>query len=205
MASSPLNAGIRILLVSLLLLVTAGCEKKQDTSEDEVIDYEYPTSSEETDAPFVTTPPAVVDSMLSMAAVSEEDVVYDLGSGDGRIPIRAAEKYGARGIGIEIDSERVEEARQSAKEAGVADRVDFRRADLFKADISEATVVTIYLLPKNNLQLRPKLLQELEPGTRVVSHDFHMEEWTPDRTNDIDGNLLFLWHIPEEPPNFVEE
>ncbi len=205
MASSHLNSGIRILLVSLLLLVTAGCEKKQDTAEDEVIDYEYPTSNEETDAPFVTTPPTVVDSMLSMAAVSEKDVVYDLGSGDGRIPIRAAEKYGARGVGIEIDSERVEEARQNAKEAGVADRVDFRRADLFKVDISEATVVTIYLLPKNNLQLRPKLLQELEPGTRVVSHDFHMEEWTPDRTNDIDGNLLFLWHIPKELPDFVEE
>lgn len=167
--------------------------------------YEYPMAHDGVDAPYVATPAALVDSMLALADVTAEDVVYDLGSGDGRIPIRAAQQYGARGVGIELRADLVEQARQNATEAGVADRVAFRQGDLFAADISEATVVTIYLLPSVNLDLRPKLLRELEPGTRVVSHDFHMGEWRPARTKDVGSKRLYLWRVPDELPRFAEE
>jgi len=157
------------------------------------------------DVPFVESPRPVVDSMLALADVSSDDVVYDLGSGDGRFPITAAETYGARGVGIEIKSDLVEQARSNAEAAGVSDRVEFRQGDLFEADISEATVVTLYLLPDVNIRLRPKLFRELEPGTRVVSHDFDMNEWQPDTTIEVDGNTLYLWTIPEETPSFVDQ
>jgi ribosomal protein L11 methylase PrmA len=120
------------------------------------------------DVPFVPTPEVVVDKMLELAKVGPSDVVYDLGSGDGRIVITAAKQYGARGIGVDIDPDRVREARQNAKAAGVADRVQFKEGDLFNTDLSEATVVTLYLLPEVNMRLRPKLFRELKPGTRVV-------------------------------------
>lgn len=161
-----------------------------------------PAVSDGPDVPYVTTPAAVVDSMLMLADVTRHDVVYDLGSGDGRIPIRAAQKYGARGVGIEIRPDLVEQARQSAREAGVADRVAFRQGDLFEADLSGATVVTLYLLPAVNVDLRPKLLRELQPGARVVSRNFDMGSWTPDRTVEVGGNTLYLWRIPEAPPRF---
>lgn len=162
------------------------------------------TTSKGGDVPFVESPQAVVSKMLELADVTEDDVVYDLGSGDGRIVIKAAKEYGARGVGIEIKPHLVEKARQNATEAGVADRVAFRRGDLFKADISEATVVTLYLLPSVNTELRPKLFRELTPGTRVVSHDFDMDEWEPDTTWDSAGETVHRWTIPEEPPPFVE-
>ena len=170
-----------------------------------VLNYRYQAPGDGSAAPFVSTPYPVVDSMLSMANVEKEDVVYDLGSGDGRIPIMAAKKYGARGVGIEIKEHLVDSARSNARKAGVADRVEFRQGDLFDADISDATVVTLYLLPGANLKLRSKLIRELAPGTRVVSHDFHMEEWTPDSTREFGNKLLYLWRIPEEPPDFVRE
>jgi SAM-dependent methyltransferase len=159
----------------------------------------------EGDVPFVETPKRTVDQMLELADVSDEDVVYDLGSGDGRIVIAAARKYGARGVGIEIKPPLVERARKNAAKAGVSDRVAFRQGDLFEADISEATVVTLYLLPSVNEKLRPKLFRELTPGTRVVSHDFDMNEWTPDTTWASGGETVFLWTIPEETPSFIEE
>ena len=126
------------------------------------------------DVIFVPTPQEVVDAMLKLAKVTKNDVIYDLGSGDGRIPITAAKTYGARGVGIDIDPQRIKEAMENLKAAGVGDRVKFLNQDLFTTDISEATVVTLYLLPSLNVKLIPKLNKELKPGTRVVSHAFDM-------------------------------
>jgi protein-L-isoaspartate O-methyltransferase len=148
------------------------------------------------DVVFVPTPQPVVDAMLELAGVKRTDVVYDLGSGDGRIVITAAKKYGARGVGIEIDPVLVQKATDNAAAAGVSDRVRFVTADIFAADISRATVVTLYLLQSINERLRPKLVRELKPGTRIVSHVFNMgPEWAPDRTVTIDRDRIFLWTI----------
>jgi ubiquinone/menaquinone biosynthesis C-methylase UbiE len=149
------------------------------------------------DVPFVPTPEKVVDKMLEVAKVGPKDVVYDLGSGDGRIIIAAAKKYGARGVGIDIDPERVREARDNARRAGVTNRVEFRQGDLFHADIGEATVVTIYLLSGINMKLRPKLLAELKPGTRVVSHAFDMGDWKPLATEKVGTSTVYYWVVPE--------
>ena len=148
------------------------------------------------DVIFVPTPNDVVDAMLTMATVSAKDTVYDLGCGDGRIVITAAQKYGARGVGIDIDPERVAEATDNVKKAGVADRVRIVRGDLFEADISAATVVTLYLLTDLNLKLRPKLWRDLNPGTRVVSHAFSMGDWKPERTANVQGTQVYLWRVP---------
>ena len=148
------------------------------------------------DVPFVPTPEAVVDEMLALAKVGPGDVVYDLGSGDGRIVIAAA-KQGARAVGIDIDPQRIREARSNARQARVDDRVEFRQGDLFKSDISEATVVTLYLLTAVNRQLRPKLLSELKPGTRVVSHAFDMGDWKPMATRHIGHSTVYFWIVPE--------
>ena len=148
------------------------------------------------DVPFVPTPEAVVDEMLALAKVGPGDVVYDLGSGDGRIVIAAA-KQGARAVGIDIDPQRIREARSNARQAGVADRVEFRQGDLFESDISEASVVTLYLLTAVNRQLRPKLLSELKPGTRVVSHAFDMGDWKPVATRHIGQSTVYFWIVPE--------
>jgi hypothetical protein len=150
------------------------------------------------DVPYVPTPNEVVDEMLRVARVSKDDVLYDLGSGDGRIVIRAAKQYGARGVGIDIDPERVKEAEANAREAGVSDRVMFRQQNLFDADIHEATVVTLYLLPDVNLKLRPKLWKELKPGTRVVSHAFDMGDWEPQETLEVAGRTIYYWTIPNQ-------
>ena len=158
----------------------------------------------DSDVPYIRTPTGIVDTMLSLANVSANDVVYDLGSGDGRIPITAAKKYGARAVGIEIKPELVEKARANARKAGVSDLVEFRQGDLFKADISDATVVTLYLVPALNLKVRPKLFHELSPGTRVVSHDFDMNEWTPDTSVQSGNDVVYRWTIPEKIPPFVE-
>jgi ubiquinone/menaquinone biosynthesis C-methylase UbiE len=149
------------------------------------------------DVPYVPTPPAVVEKMLQVAAVGPNDVVYDLGSGDGRIVIAAAQKYGARGVGIDIDPRRIVEAKQNALRAGVAERVEFRQGDLFRADIREASVVTLYLMTSANLQLRPKLLAELKPGTRVVSHAFAMGDWKPAKRHRVGTSTVYYWVIPE--------
>ncbi len=148
------------------------------------------------DVIFVPTPQPVVEAMLELAAVKADDVVYDLGSGDGRIVIAAAKKYGARGVGIELDPALVQRARRNAAAAGVSDRVRFVSQDLFKTDIRPATVVTLYLLQSLNERLRPKLVRELKPGTRVVSHVFNMgPEWPPERTEQIDRSRIFLWTV----------
>ena len=134
----------------------------------------------EPDVEFVPTPTKVVLEMLKIANVTKEDVVYDLGCGDGRIVITAAKLYGARGVGVDIDPFRIRESNENAAKAGVADRVKFFQGDLFQTDLSEASVVALYLLPELNVRLRPKLFRELKPGTRIVSHDFHMGDWKPD-------------------------
>ena len=148
------------------------------------------------DVKFVASPESVVDGMLELAHVTAADVVYDLGSGDGRIPITAAKKYGARGVGIEIDPMRIRESNDNLRKAGVGDRVLFLNQDLFEANISEATVVTLFLLPRLNLQLMPKLKRELRPGARVVSHQFTMgDDWPPEQSQDVGGLMIYLWII----------
>jgi ribosomal protein L11 methylase PrmA len=139
--------------------------------------------------------------MLRLANVNKGDVVYDLGCGDGRIVIAAAEKFGARGVGIDIDPERIQEAQENARKAGVSARVRFRNEDLFEADISEATVVTLYLLPWVNLKLRPKLWSELKPGTRIVSHSHDMGDWKPEKEVEVDGETIYYWTIPAKKPS----
>ncbi len=148
------------------------------------------------DVKFVGTPQSAVDAMLALANVTADDVVYDLGSGDGRIPITAAKTYGARGVGIEIDKFYIRDAIDNVARAGVGDRVTFLHQDLFEADISAATVVTLFLLPRLNQQLIPKLRRELRPGTRIVSHQFDMgEAWPPEQTRDVNGLTIYLCTI----------
>lgn len=150
------------------------------------------------DVPFEPTPQHVADRMLEMAKVNKDDLLYDLGSGDGRIVIAAAKKYGARGVGIDLDPQRVMEARTNAKEAGVEDRVKFVVGDLFKTDFSDATVVTLFLYKDVNLRLRPELWRQLKVGTRVVSHLWDMgKEWPPERTEVVDGRPIYYWTITE--------
>ena len=146
----------------------------------------------EPDIRFVPTPQETVEAMLETAKVDENDIVYDLGCGDGRFVITAAQKYGARGVGVDIDPKRIQESTDNAKMQGVMDRVKFIEADLFETDIREATVVTLYLFWDINVKLRPKLLSELKPGTRVVSYYFDMEDWRPDKK----GEGFYYWVVP---------
>jgi tRNA A58 N-methylase Trm61 len=148
------------------------------------------------DVIYVPTPPDVVAQMLKMADVKKGDVLYDLGSGDGRIAVTAARQYGIRAVGIDIDPERIREANENARKAGVSERVQFRQEDLFKADFHEATVVTLYLLPDLNVKLRPRLLSELKPGTRIVSHQFDMGDWKPEKEVELNGRTIYFWTIP---------
>src|SRR5215216_5231962 len=148
------------------------------------------------DVIFVPTPQEVVDAMLKLAKVTSADVVYDLGSGDGRIPITAAKTYGARGVGIDIDPQRIREANENLKAAGVGDKVKFLNQDLFTTNISEASVVTMYLLPTLNVKALPKLNAELKPGTRVVSHAFDIEGYPPQETINVNGRTVYMWTVP---------
>jgi len=171
------------LFLALLLLSAAGAAAPQaETQHPDVI--------------FVPTPQEVVDKMLELAKVGKGDVLYDLGSGDGRIPVTAALRYGIRATGIDIDPQRIAEANDNAKKNGVSHLVRFRQEDLFKAKFSEATVVTLYLLPDLNVKLRPRLLAELKPGTRIVSHQFDMGTWKPERKLELNGRTIYLWTVP---------
>jgi precorrin-6B methylase 2 len=165
-----------------------------------------PVAAGQTQAPlrspdviFVPTPPEVVAAMLKAAKVGKGDIVYDLGSGDGRIAISAVKDFGAaRATGIDIDPQRIKEANANLQVAGVGDRVRFLNQDLFETNISEATVVTLYLLPSLNLKLIPKFQKELKPGTRIVSHAFDMGDWVPEQTIEVDGRRVFLWTWPKK-------
>jgi tRNA G37 N-methylase Trm5 len=148
------------------------------------------------DVPYVPTPQPVVDKMLDLAKVGKNDIVYDLGSGDGRMVITAAKERGARGVGIDLNPQRVAEAKANAEKAGVADKVKFIQGDLFKTNFADATVVTLYLLPSVNQQLRPQLWKQLKVGTRVVSHDFDMgPEWPPQKVEKVNGKTIYYWTI----------
>jgi len=151
----------------------------------------------EPDVPYVPTPEEVVEGMLKAGNVKKDDVLYDLGCGDGRIVITAAQKYGTRGVGIDINPVRIKEARENAEKAAVTDRVKFIEQDLFEASIGDATIVTLYLLPSVNLKLRPKLMRDLKPGTRIVSHSFDMGDWKPEKEVEINGERIYFWVIPD--------
>jgi len=152
------------------------------------------------EVPYVPTPENVVDKMLELSQITGSDIVYDLGCGDGRIVITAAQRYGAKGIGIDIDPQRISESRENAEKAEVAERVTFHEMDLFEADISQASVVTLYLLTYVNLKLRPKLFDEIRPGTRIVSHNYGMDEWKPDYYTEVpgrwDSHKVYYWVMP---------
>ena len=194
----------RVLILGLLI---AGCSAERPSEPPANAD--APASAPGAGAParkpdvfYAPTPPEVVEAMLEAVQLTADDVIYDLGSGDGRIPITAARLYGARGVGIELDPALVEEARAAATSAGVADRVRFVTEDLFAADISEATVVSLYLTPFLNFKLLPKLNRELRPGTRVVSHQWEMMDPSaryeyPPRTRLVLGNsVIYVWTTP---------
>jgi ubiquinone/menaquinone biosynthesis C-methylase UbiE len=150
----------------------------------------------EFEVPYVPTPENVVAEMLKLADLKKGDVLYDLGSGDGRVVITAAKKFGVKGVGVDINPVRIKEADENARKAGVTALVTFRQGDLFDEDISKATVVTLYLLPSVNLRLRPKLLRELKPGSRVISHDFDMGDWKPAKVVEVGYHKIYYWVIP---------
>ena len=178
----------RLILTALLLTLAAGAPAVA----------QQPTQAplRRPDIHWVPTPPAVVDAMLKLANVKPSDVVYDLGCGDGIIVATAAQKYGARAVGIDIDPQRVKEATERAQKMGVSDKVKIVQGDLFEADIKDATVVTLYLLQSLNIKLMPKLKSELKPGTRIVSQSFDMgTEWPPEKTVEVDGRPVYLWTI----------
>ncbi|MEL6166318.1 MAG: class I SAM-dependent methyltransferase, partial [Cyanobacteria bacterium J06628_3] len=180
-----------IISLSISILGMLGCTKEKVQAEQkQILQAETPSvitsETPRADVPYVPTANEVVEKMLEMAKVSKNDIVYDLGSGDGRIPIAAVKKYDAqKATGVEINPDLVNESRENAKKAGVSDKVKFLQQDLFKTNFSDATVVTLYLLPAINLKLRPKLLQELKPGTRIVSHAFDMGDWKPERVEQV--------------------
>jgi tRNA A58 N-methylase Trm61 len=155
-----------------------------------------PASVRPPDVVYIPTPRDVVTAMLQMANVGKNDILYDLGSGDGRIVIAAVKDFGAaRGVGVDIDEARIQEANENARRSGVKDRVEFRRQDLFETDLSEATVVALYLSSAVNLKLRPKLMTELKPGTRVLSHVFDMGDWNPVETRTVSGRMVYVWKV----------
>ena len=147
------------------------------------------------------TPETVVEEMLRMADVNKDDVLYDLGCGDGRIVVTAAREFGTRGVGVDVNPERIKESTALARDAGVSDRVKFIEGNIFDTDLHEATVVTLYLLPRVNLRLRPKLLDELKPGTRIVSHNYDMGDWKPEKVRRMQGprgeHTIFYWVVPD--------
>jgi len=175
-----------ILLASLFLFLVANGACAQDFDSKKIV-------------PFVPSPQDVVDKMIDLAGVKKGDVIYDLGSGDGRIVIAAAKK-GARAVGFEIDGDLVKQARDNIRVAGVQDSAEIRQQDILTADLSQASVVTMYLLPDVNLKLKPNLLSQLKPGSRVVSHSFDMGDWKPDKSERVAGRTIYLWIIPAKAP-----
>jgi len=180
-----LAAATRTALAALIVCAAGGACYGQEAAQPQL------------DVPYVPTPQEVVTAMLKLADVKAGDVVYDLGSGDGRIVITAAVQHGTHGTGIDISPERIADATENARKAGVTKLVQFRQGDLFEADISPATVVTLYLLPSVNLKLKPKLLHDLKPGTRIVSHGFDMGDWKPEKRETVGGRNIFLWVVPQ--------
>jgi SAM-dependent methyltransferase len=169
---------------SLDLILTPRAAQAQDLESKKIV-------------PFVPTPQEVVDKMIDLAGVKKGDVVYDLGSGDGRIVITAAKK-GARAVGFDVDGDLVKESRENIRKAGVQELAEIRQQDILTVDLSGASVVTMYLLPDVNLKLRPNVLSQMKPGSRVVSHAFDMGDWKPDKTERVDGRTIYLWTVPSK-------
>ena len=212
MLLAALVAGVALTLTTTTSLLLAFDEGAQPTSGVATFRALSPAwegaqvTSSRSLAPYVPTPQEVVDRMLQLAEVTADDVVYDLGSGDGRIPITAAKTYGARGVGVDIDPQRIAEANANARREGVEDRVEFILGDALETDVSDATVVTLYLLSSSNLKLRPILTRQLSAGARIVSHAFSMGDWQADTVetfNDSRGNprTLYLWRFDGTPRN----
>jgi SAM-dependent methyltransferase len=185
----------RLLRPVLTATVLAGCTTGVPVARDG-----GPAPLVKLDVIFVATDLTIVNAMLTLAGVTPNDIVYDLGCGDGRIVIAAAKEFGARGVGVDLDPQRIREAQANAVRAGVADRVTFRVQDIFDTDIQPATVVTLFLSPEVNARLRPKLTSQLKPGTRIVSHRFGIGDWVPERTDTLSvrgiRNHIFLWRVP---------
>ena len=197
--------GLLIASVSIASVGITGCfSLSQSNAQISQTPTTTQTPLREPDVIYVPTPQEVVDEMLALAKVTKNDVIYDLGSGDGRIPVTAAQRFGTRGFGIDINPERIKEANANAQKAGVTNRVKFLNQDLFTTDISSATVVTLYLLPELNVRLRPQLFKQLKPGTRIVSHDFDMGEWKPERVVQVQGptrqHTIYYWVVPKTVP-----
>ena len=182
----------------ILLAVAAALAVAVPVAENALAQAQSRPASQQPDVIYVPTPHEVVDDMLRLANVTKSDVLYDLGSGDGRIAIAAAKKFGIRAVGIDIDPERIKEATANAKKAGVEKLVTFRQEDLFKADFREATVITLYLLPDLNVKLRPRLWDEMKPGTRIVSHQFDMGTWKPEKKLESNGRTVYFWTVPQK-------
>ena len=186
---------LAVLVSAIAIAAAGGCEQAPAPGQEAL---------RAPDVPYEPTPHAVVAEMLKLARVSANDVVYDLGCGDGRIVIAAVKQFGARGVCVDIDPQRIAESRANAQRSGVAERILFLNQDLFETDIGDATVVTLFLWPSVNLKLRPKLWRELKPGTRVVSYIHGMDDWSPQEARNVEGargpRKLFLWVI-ESPPN----
>lgn len=216
--------------VSLIEFGVAGCTPKAEKNVKAETSPQPQTEEQkikcQLDVPYLPTPQNVVEQMLKLANVNKGDILYDLGSGDGRVVIAAAQKFGTRGVGVELDPQRIQEANENAKKAGVTNRVQFLQQNLFQTDLRKATVVTLYLLPEINLKLRPKLLSQLKPGTRIVSHEFNMGEWKPQQVVKVLGpkqgenflyrdescyttlapseqreHTLYFWVVPKDIPN----
>ncbi len=194
---------LAVVAVTVVFGVT-GCRTRAEVRETCAADAQAPvprvvlTKAEKApDVVYVPTPQARVDAMLEMAAPRRGEKLYDLGCGDGRIPVTAAKRYGVRSVCVDIDPQRIAEARANVAAAGVEDLVEVRQADLFEVDLSDADVVTLYLLPSLNEKLRPTLIRDLKPGSRVVSHAFDMGTWQPEETREVDGGYVYRWIIPE--------
>ena len=184
------------LLAAVIVLAAGPLAAQSATAPDAVLQVaQAATATRTPDVIFVPTPQQVVDEMLKIANVKQGDVLYDLGSGDGRIVVTAAKRFGVRGTGIDIDPQRIAEANENARKEGVTKLVTFKNIDLFTADFSDATVITLYLLPRLNVKLRPKLLNELKNGTRIVSHAFDMGEWQPEKHVKVDGRDVYFWTV----------
>ncbi|HSI87501.1 MAG TPA: methyltransferase domain-containing protein [Pyrinomonadaceae bacterium] len=200
---------LKLLVLFALAVVAMGCgnnriaesQNQARAAEVPAVETPEPNPTRELDVPYVPTPEAVVAEMLAMAEVKGDDVLYDLGSGDGRIPITAAKRFGTRGVGIDLNPIRVKEANENAEEEGVTDKVKFIEGDIFEEDFSEATVVTLYLLPQVNLKLKDRILA-MKPGTRVVSHNYDMGTWAAEKTKTVKVNgidhYVYFWRVPEK-------
>jgi SAM-dependent methyltransferase len=186
---------IRLLGLVLTVAAMSGCAEEVPPA-----GVGEPAAPVKLDVIFVATDLAIVNAMLTLAGVTRDDVVYDLGCGDGRIVIAAAKEFGARGVGVDLDPQRIREAQANAARVGVADRVTFRVEDVFDTDIQSATVVTIFLSPELNARLRPKLTSQLKPGSRIVSHRYGIGDWVPEKTRTVTvsetRNHIFLWRVP---------